>query len=433
MKKVIRNRLQKFHLREEKTAGFLGRADGTVRVPGRNHWVYVRLWNGEVVEAFNNGSVPVAFGLAVQVAYRSGRYYVAPRDAYDQPVFVGLPDGAEDELQWPGSHTLYVRPEQILPGLIIPKTGMTVIVYGGSLPLSTGGYITIPTQEIDLTPYKPAANAHWATVGWMNNGTISVVTGGAANSLGELQESGIPSTGGYDLAAIKLFNGQSSISHGKFGSVIVDLRFFKPGTSTAITWGSIAGTLSNQTDLNDALNAKASATDLNNHINNATDAHDASAISIVDAGNYYAGTNVESALAEIGAKKGYDIIGGHGNGGSVPASTTYYIAPYIPGLISIERSTPLPLSGTLKRLYVRTATSQPVSGSLVFTIYNYTTMSSTGISVTIPANSPSGTFSNVVNTYSYNAGDLLQIRITNNATSASAVIGGVTFLLEYAL
>jgi len=309
MKQIIRKRLKNLQPREEKTTGFLGHPDGTVRIPGKLHWVYVRLWNGELIEAFNNGNVPAAFGLAVEVVYRGGRYYIASRDAYDQPVFVGLPDGTEDELQWPGSHTLYVRPEQFLPGLVFPKAGMTVYIYGGRLPLSGGGYISIPSQEIDLTPYRPAANAHWATIGWMSSGTISIVTGGAANSLGELKEAEIPPTGGYDLAAIKLFNGQSSISHGKFGSVIVDLRFFKPGTSTAITWGNITGTLSNQTDLNDALNAKASATDLNNHINNATDAHDASAISIVDAGNYYTGTNVESALAEIGILVNQSIYG----------------------------------------------------------------------------------------------------------------------------
>lgn len=40
-------------------------------------------------------------------------------------------------------------------------------------------------------------------------------------------------------------------------------------------------------------------TDLGDHINDATDAHDASAISVADAGAHYAATNVETALAEI--------------------------------------------------------------------------------------------------------------------------------------
>lgn len=231
--KNIRKKLRNFLEREKRETGFLGRADGTVRVAGKRHQVYVRLWNGEVVEAFNNGNVPVAFGLAVEVVYRGGRYYIAPRDAYEQPVFVGLPDGAEDELQWPGLHTLYVRPEQFLPGLVIPQSDLTVIVYGGSLPLESGGYVTIPTQAIDLTPYRPAHNAIWVVIGWSTTGTIIVQTGGAANSLGELSTDNIPPTGGYDLAAIKMFNGQTSISHGRFGSAIVDLRWFRSAQGAA--------------------------------------------------------------------------------------------------------------------------------------------------------------------------------------------------------
>lgn len=229
--KNVKKKLKGFLEREKRELGFLGRADGTVRVSGKRHWFYVRLWNGEVVEAFNNGNVPASFGLAVEVVYRGGRYYLAPREVYEQPVFVGLPDGAEDELQWPGLHTLYVRPEQFLPGLVIPKSNLTVIVYGGSLPLANGGYVTISTQEIDLTPYRPTSNALWATIGWSSTGAILIATGGAANSLGELSADDIPTTGGYDLAAIKMFNGQTSISHGKFGSMIVDLRFFKPSSS----------------------------------------------------------------------------------------------------------------------------------------------------------------------------------------------------------
>lgn len=227
--KNIRKKLQGFVKREKRETGFLGRADGTVRVAGKAHWVYVRLWNGELIEAFNNGNVPAAFGLAVEVEYRGGRYYLTPHDAYDQPVFVGLPDGAEEELQWPGLHTLYVRPEQFLPGLVIPKSGLTVIVCGGSLPLETGGYIVIPTQEIDLTPYRPASNAIWVTIGWSTSGTILIATGGAAYSIGELSVSNVPSTSGYDLAAVKMYNGQTAISHGKYGSMIVDLRWFKLG------------------------------------------------------------------------------------------------------------------------------------------------------------------------------------------------------------
>lgn len=53
-------------------------------------------------------------------------------------------------------------------------------------------------------------------------------------------------------------------------------------------------------------------TTVNAHIADTTDAHDASAVSIVDAGGYYTGTDVEAALQEIGAGG----IGGGGGGGA---------------------------------------------------------------------------------------------------------------------
>ena len=45
-------------------------------------------------------------------------------------------------------------------------------------------------------------------------------------------------------------------------------------------------------------------TELANHLSDATDAHDASAISIVDSGDYFTGTDVEAALQELGAGGG---------------------------------------------------------------------------------------------------------------------------------
>lgn len=55
-------------------------------------------------------------------------------------------------------------------------------------------------------------------------------------------------------------------------------------------------------------------TGLSDHLADATDAHDASAISIVDAGTYFTGTTVEAALQELGAA---------GGGGSVATDTIW--------------------------------------------------------------------------------------------------------------
>ncbi len=53
MTSVVKKQFEKFEKVPDKQAGFLGRADGVVRVPGKRHWVYARLWNGDLVEAYN--------------------------------------------------------------------------------------------------------------------------------------------------------------------------------------------------------------------------------------------------------------------------------------------------------------------------------------------------------------------------------------------
>ena len=65
-------------------------------------------------------------------------------------------------------------------------------------------------------------------------------------------------------------------------------------------WGTITGTLSDQTDLDSALDAIAST--ISNHIVDTSDAHDASAISNVAAGNI-AATDVQAAINELDTEK----------------------------------------------------------------------------------------------------------------------------------
>lgn len=69
----------------------------------------------------------------------------------------------------------------------------------------------------------------------------------------------------------------------------------------AVTSAKIADGTITTTDL--AFDVATQA-ELDAHTGDTTDAHDASAISIADAGSYYTGTNVEAALQEIGADLG---------------------------------------------------------------------------------------------------------------------------------
>lgn len=81
-------------------------------------------------------------------------------------------------------------------------------------------------------------------------------------------------------------------------------KFLKAdGTWTVVetgggAWGEITGTLADQTDLQAALDAKATASDLTAHIDDTSDAHDASAISFSAVGTI-AATDAQAAIAEV--------------------------------------------------------------------------------------------------------------------------------------
>ena len=83
--------------------------------------------------------------------------------------------------------------------------------------------------------------------------------------------------------------------------------------------------------------AEADATALSDHIADTSDAHDASAISIADAGAYYTSTEVEGALQEIGAGG----IGGGGGIGEILISDTPSTPLVFADLIQNEAQTDL--------------------------------------------------------------------------------------------
>lgn len=230
LKQAIQNALSKFEPKETLYSAFLGKADGTLRVTGKSGWMYCRMWNGEVVEAYNLGGVPAAPGLAVNLAFRQRRFHILPKDVYKDLVRTGIPDGIEEELQYPGAHTLYVRGEQFLPGLVYPKSNLLLSIGGGVIPLDAGGYIQVFPAEVDMSAHLPVSGAIWATIELTQAGSVTVTTGGAKPAMNELDEADIPTTdGAYPLAAVRLRFGQVNIMWGKYKNDIVDLRWFRKG------------------------------------------------------------------------------------------------------------------------------------------------------------------------------------------------------------
>ena len=127
------------------------------------------------------------------------------------------------------------------------------------------------------------------------------------------------------------------------------------------------------------------------------------------------------------------IIGTNLNSNTVALSSTVYTGPSqiastngnaTEGLVAVV----VPYNATAKNLCVQTAGAQPASGSLVFTLrQNVTT--STSLVATVPLSGGAGPYCDNTHTVSLTAGDKIDFQIVNNATNVSAAINGIAFEL----
>jgi hypothetical protein len=108
------------------------------------------------------------------------------------------------------------------------------------------------------------------------------------------------------------------------------------------------------------------------------------------------------------------------------ASLTRFISPFQTTNSTTEnlRSMVIPFAVTITKFYIGTAGSQPATGSSVFTLRKNGV--ATSIVVTIPAGSASGVFSDILNSVSFVAGDLISIEQVNNASTNAAQISQIT-------
>jgi hypothetical protein len=130
------------------------------------------------------------------------------------------------------------------------------------------------------------------------------------------------------------------------------------------------------------------------------------------------GTNTGDNIAIIG---GSQFINS-GTGGS-----ERFIHPYTAGVGTQEnvRQIVIPCSMVISKFFIQTGNSQPATGSHVLTLRKNGV--DTSVQVTIPAGSASGVFSDTANSATFAAGDLLGIRMINNASTAAAQIQSMAF------
>ena len=147
-------------------------------------------------------------------------------------------------------------------------------------------------------------------------------------------------------------------------------------------------------------------------------------------GNVVAGT-MGGVSAEFVCDTPYSLMPDAKAFGTIAASTTSYDA-----LMGATRSTteadcgfPLPIAGTLKRMLVHMIAAQDASGSIVVTIRK--NAADTALTKTIVNGDGTGPFYNV-NDVSVAKGDVLTVKMANNATNPSGSIGLVAVEIDTA-
>jgi len=130
------------------------------------------------------------------------------------------------------------------------------------------------------------------------------------------------------------------------------------------------------------------------------------------------GTNTGDNIAIIGGSQ----FTNSGTGGS-----ERFIHPYTAAVGTQEnvRQIVIPCSMTISNFFIQTGNSQSATGSHVLTLRKNGV--DTSVQITIPAGSAAGVFSDTANSSTFAAGDLLGVRMINNASASAAQIQSISF------
>jgi hypothetical protein len=87
-----------------------------------------------------------------------------------------------------------------------------------------------------------------------------------------------------------------------------------------------------------------------------------------------------------------------------------------------------PIAGLFRDLYVRTRTAQPGTGSLVITFRK--NAADQALTLSIPAGAAAGLFSDLTHGVAVVPGDMITLKLTNNASTDAATLDGYGYVLE---
>lgn len=221
----------------------MGRADGTVKSIENN--VYITLYNGSVIEVYNDRLPRIAWRkivvgydptdpLLLQVLRFDNVYATNPT-----PM---IPNHKESHT-WFSYDAIDVYGEQILPLLPRAIGGLVVRVYGGWYQANSAYHI-IDTQDLDLSGEAIASGAEWVNAEIDDAGVTTYNHGANYGSRELLLPEYIPTTDPAKklLFSVKTYAGQVSIIQTRTESDIFDPRMTgvsSGGTATTMDWSGL--------------------------------------------------------------------------------------------------------------------------------------------------------------------------------------------------
>ena len=216
--------------------GRLGNNYGTIKVPGSDNKVYVRVAGKGTVEAFNS-IAGLTFGLAVIVGYSKEDpdklQILSVRTS--QPAGIGgdagIPYAPASRYRWMdvagGEDPVYIELRQFMPLRPGMGGGMLLQIYRG-IVWTGSAFAVIATQSISLATYIPTivGKAALVLVTIDNTGTV-ICTKSSEDDISDVPTMVIPTPPANTvtvLAAVRVYFGQLEILEARSNTDLVDLR-----------------------------------------------------------------------------------------------------------------------------------------------------------------------------------------------------------------
>jgi len=282
-------------------------------------------------------------------------------------------------------------------------TGTTGTDFGIS---SAGSVHTFNLPTASASNRGALSSADWSTFNGKLTGNTAIT--GATKTKVTYDSKGLV-TAGADLAASDMPTG-------------IDAANIGSGTVSNTEFGYLDGVTS---ALQTQINAKQNSIGLTTVGTNLATLPNPSAVRFlkINADNTVTARTAAEMVTDLGITSGFlTLLYQSQNATNIPASSTYFGCLF-GGALSIVsadtlRRTPIATGGALTKLYVQTSTAQPATGSLVCTVRKNSVDQS--LTLTIAAGSAAGVFTDLVNSVTVAAGDLLGMKFQNNATGVSA-------------